>query len=202
MTHVLMLNQDYTPLQVITWRKAMEHLIAGKVELLEDYADRAIRTARESFPFPAVVRLVEHYVQRRVRLSRQNIIARDAYTCQYCGAQPRKSSGSPDLQRLTIDHVVPRAHAQGGWVTLPWSGERVRLTSWKNLLTSCASCNFEKADRTPRQAGMHPRKLPAPPSSNAIAWMFISRQRIPDEWKGYLDESNPWARYWSVELSD
>lgn len=202
MSSVLVLNIDYTPLEVISWRCAMEKLVMGKVELVEEYAGRVVRSAREEFPFPAVVRLVGNYVRRRVRLSRSNIFARDAYTCQYCGARPRRQSGAPDLQELTIDHVVPRAQSRGGWVTLPWSGERVRVTSWKNVLTACGPCNFDKADRTPSEAGLTPRKTPRPPSTLDVAWMGIIKYRIPDEWKDYLPEGSPWADYWDVELAD
>lgn len=199
-TSVLLLNIDYTPLEVISWRRAVEQLLAGRVQLVEKYPDRMIRSPSVSLAFPAVVRLIGQYVKRRIRLTRRNILARDTFTCQYCGARPRRSTGGPRLEELTIDHVVPRAQAQGGWVTLPWTGRRVRITSWENVLTACEACNARKADRTPDQAGMPMRKRPRPPSTVDIAWMSIFRGDIPDEWRDYLPPGSPWAEYWDVEL--
>ncbi len=199
MNAVLVLNVDYTPLEVISWRDAIEKIIMGKVELVEAYVGRFIRSPSTQFPFPAVVR-VSKYVRRRVRLSRKNIISRDAYTCQYCGCRPRKKSGVPRLESLTIDHVVPRAQAQKGWVTLPWSGNRVRVTSWENVLTACAPCNSNKANRTPRQAGVKMRKRPKPPSTLDLAWMSIFKHEVPPEWKDYLPLNSPWRDYWDAEL--
>ncbi len=197
---VLLLNIDYTPLEVISWRDAITKIIAGKVELVERYVDRFIRSPSVTFPFPAVVRITSRYVRRRVRLSRGNILCRDAYTCQYCGVRPRRSSGAPRLEDLTIDHVVPRAQARKGWVTLPWNGTRARVTSWENVLTACGPCNARKADRTPGEARMTMRRRPRTPSSLDIAWMSLLRYEIPDEWQGYLPQDSHWRDYWSAEL--
>lgn len=198
---VLVLNIDYTPLEVISWRAAIEKLFMGKIEVVERYADRFIRSPSVQFPFPAVVRLITGYARRKVKLSRKHILERDGFTCQYCGLRPRKASGTPHIEVLTIDHVVPRAHSQGGWVTLPWTGELVRVTSWENLLTACERCNGDKADRTPAQAGLTMRKRPRAPSPMDLARMNILRYEIPEEWKDYLPADSPWRDYWDGELS-
>jgi len=202
MSSVLVLNIDYTPLEVISWRDAIEKLLMGKVEVVERYADRVVRSPSIEVVLPAVVRLVTGYARRKVRLSRKHVIERDAYTCQYCGLRPRRACGSPRLEVLTIDHVVPRAQARAGWVTVPWSGERVRVTSWENVLTACEDCNTTKADRTPSQAGLRMRKRPRAPSPVDIARMSILRYDIPDEWKDYLPQDSPWRAYWESELED
>lgn len=176
---VLVLNVDYSPLEVISWRKAMEKIVIGKVELVTAYIDRVIRSPSTEFPFPAVVRLVGRYARRRVRLARRNILARDAHTCQYCGIRPPSSE-------LTVDHVVPKAHARGGRVRLP-NGDVVRVNSWVNEVAACRPCNTRKADRTPAQAAMKLRRLPRVPSRVDIAWMKIrANGSIPDEWSFYL----------------
>ena len=51
-----------------------------------------------------------------VRLTRRNLMLRDAHECQYCGKRP-------PLRDLNIDHVLPRS--RGG------------VDSWENLVTSC-----------------------------------------------------------------
>lgn len=54
------------------------------------------------------------------------ILARDGYTCAYCG---RKGSAKVKLE---IDHVTPES----------WGGP----TTANNLVTSCARCNNRKSD--------------------------------------------------------
>lgn len=202
MESVLVLNVDFSPLQVISWSVAMEKLVLGKVEVLVEYAGRVIRSAHQTFPFPAVVRLTGKFVKRRVRLSRSHVLARDAYTCCYCGARPRRPGGAPRLDELTLDHVVPRAQAREGWVVLPWSRERVRVSSWENFLTACKTCNADKADRTPAEARMTMRKIPTAPTPAELAWMSIFQYKIPEEWTFYLPEDSPWKGYWDAELVD
>lgn len=202
MQAVLVLNADYSLLEIVSWQQAVSMLVAEKVRLVEEYAGRVLRSTSLTMPFPAVVvRTTFVRARRRVRFSRKNIIARDAYTCQYCGARPRRHSGAPDLESLTLDHVVPRSHARGGWVTLPWNRQRVRVTSWENVLTACEPCNGAKADRTPEQAGMTLRKHPKPPTALDVAWMSLFRYEIPGEWQSYLPEDSPWKDYWDGELS-
>jgi len=199
---VLVLNIDYTPLEVVPWRDAMEKILLGKAELVEGYAGRFIRSAKKSWAWPAVVRLTTGYVKRKVKLSRKNVLARDSYTCQYCGVRPRKSGGAPRLEDLTIDHVFPKSRAKNGWVNLPWNGDRARVTSWENLLTACERCNTGKADRTPKEAGLTMRSRPKAPGTMDVARMSIMSVRIPEEWKMYLPEDSPWRDYWSVALDD
>ena len=199
---VLVLNIDYSPLEVIDWKEAIAKILMGKVEMVEEYAGKFIRTSRESWAFPAVVRLTGKYVKRKAKLSRSNLLARDGYTCQYCGITPRKASGVPRLEVLTLDHVFPKSRAVNGWVTLPWSGDLARVTSWENLLTACQACNGEKGAQTPGEAGLHMRSLPRVPSSYDLARMSIFQYRIPKEWTFYLPEGSPWAGYWDDELED
>ena len=201
---VLVLNADFSLLEVVHWQKAVSMIFRDQVRVVEEYSGRLLRSASSSMAFPAVVARVD-FVQprKRVRFSRKNILCRDAYTCQYCGVQPRKKTGSPLIEELTIDHVVPRSHSRDGWVRLPWNGKQVRVTSWENILTACISCNSDKADRTPAQAGMHMKKLPKSPSTVDIAWMSLHRYEIPEEWQLYLPEgASEWKEYWSVELEE
>lgn len=199
---VLVLNIDYTPLEVISWRDAIEKILMGKVELVEKYAGQFIRSASASWDSPAVVRITTKFVRRKVKMSRKNVLSRDGYTCQYCGLRPRRSGGAPRLEILTIDHVFPKSRAVNGWVTLPWNGNRARVTSWENLLTACESCNTGKADRTPREAGLKMRKVPRAPSTMDVARMSILSYQIPEEWKLYLPEGSPWRDYWTVALDE
>lgn len=196
---VLVLNADFSLLEVVDWQAAVSMLILDKVRMVEEYAGRFLRSTSVTMPFPAVVVRTEYVkTKRRTKFSRKNVLARDSYTCQYCGAKPRRSNGSPDLAALTLDHVVPRAQSKDGWVMS--SGKRVRITSWENITTACEPCNALKADRTPQQAQMTLRRPPRPPTAVDVVWMGMFRHTIPSEWKDYLPENSPWRDYWDGEL--
>jgi len=164
---VLVLNQNYEPLNVCNLKRAVVLLWRGKAEVLEN-GSGVIRSASSFLPRPSVIRLV--YLIKRPRpqrkLTRREVFIRDQYTCQYCGRQTHD---------LTIDHVIPRH--RGG------------QHQWENVVSACAACNRRKAGRLPLEAGMKPLRQPAPPH---ITSYYIVRQHIEGhrEWMKYIPE---WA---------
>ncbi len=143
MSQVLVLNASYEPLNITTWRRAMVMMLKGKAESLEHDPNRPIRPDTLQ---PTVIRL-RYYVRvpfRELPLTRRNIFHRDGNQCQYCGVT--------SSEKLSIDHVIPRS--RGG------------LDSWENVTTACLSCNIEKGNRTPKEAGMPLKRVPRKPSSS------------------------------------
>lgn len=110
--------------------------------------------------------------ERSVIFSRKNIFKRDRYTCQYCACQPGP-------EELTIDHVMPRS--RGG------------TSSWENSLLACVECNRKKANRTPAEAGMTPRKVPKKPSWKTLTQVHPKMRR--ESWTQFLGRA-----YWEIEL--
>ncbi|MEQ1570295.1 MAG: HNH endonuclease [Myxococcota bacterium] len=197
---VLVLNADWTPLRVVPWERAVSLLLEDKVSMVESYAGRVIRSASLGIPHPAVVVLRRYQAFRsRVRFNRQNVLARDSYTCQYCGTRPVRASGKPDLGELTLDHVVPRAQSADGRVRAA-DGRMVALTCWDNVVTACVACNASKADRTPVEAKMPLRQRPHVPSGLELVWMAVLQVDIPDEWREWMPAGSPWRDYWTAEL--
>ncbi len=97
---VLLLNSNYEPLNVCNMRRAISLLLLGKAEVLTQ-REAPVQTIRGSVNAPSVLKM-RYQVKRpmpQLRLSRHSVLARDNYTCQYCGLRSRE---------LTIDHVVPR----------------------------------------------------------------------------------------------
>jgi 5-methylcytosine-specific restriction endonuclease McrA len=140
---VLVLNQNYEPLNVCNVRRAIVLVIDGKAEILEAH-DASVATASRRFPWPSVIRLV-YLIRRprpRVKLTRREIFIRDGFTCQYCGRQ----AGD-----LTIDHIIPRS--RGGQHT------------WDNLVSACKPCNHRKGGKSLGEARMHLRTQPREPSA-------------------------------------
>lgn len=164
MERTLLLSQSYEPIATISWQRAICLLTLGKVEIVEEY-DRDVRSVSVVFKMPSVVRLIRAFRRhrKRVKFSKQNVFARDRWRCQYCGTKA-------PISDLTYDHMLPRS--RGG------------KTCWENIVTACRDCNARKADRTPEEAGMKPRKRPERPNWVPVFSVNVS-QNIPDTWRDY-----------------
>ncbi|MGB2799771.1 MAG: HNH endonuclease [Dehalococcoidia bacterium] len=164
---VLVLNQNYEPLNVARARRAVVLLLRGKAELLENGAG-VIHTINELIPLPSVIRLV--YLVKRPRLQRKltrhEVFRRDGYTCQYCGRHTKE---------LTLDHVIPRYKG----------GKHV----WENVVSACIPCNNRKAGCTPEEAGM---RLIRQPSAPHVSGYFIPYEYIHghSEWQKFVPVSH------------
>lgn len=188
MRDVLLLNADFTPIRVVSWQRAVSLLMCDKVRLVAPYTDRFVRSPTLTLSWPAVVSLARYArFIARPKLNRRHILARDHYRCQYCGFTPYSGEGRPDMSLLTMDHVVPRAHAVNGRVRVPWTDEIVFATSWENLVTACTECNYRKADRTPAQAGMTLRARPRRPGAMDGLRITMSRISVPPEWEAFIN---------------
>ena len=94
---VLVLNQNYQPLNVCTVRRAVVLLGIGKAEPLENGRGE-VHTPSHAIPIPSVIRLM-YLIKRPLlqrRLSRKEVFLRDNYTCLYCG----RETGARRLQAL------------------------------------------------------------------------------------------------------
>ena len=86
-SHVLVLNASYEPLNVCSTRRAHVLVWKGKAEVVERL-DEPLRTATNTYTRPHVIRLVTYVrVPRSVkrRISRRALFARDGWRCVYCG---------------------------------------------------------------------------------------------------------------------
>lgn len=206
---VLVLNDDYVPLSVVGWQKAIKRTLCQSDECEEcdghgflqhktcelcggtgqaqgavavEYYDMWIKDSKgREYPIPAVIANKHHTkrLYRKIPYSRVNVYRRDELRCQYCGIQYPASE-------LTLDHVVPRSM---------WKGPGTP-TDWHNIVACCIDCNRKKNNQTPEQAGMQLRKVingqtvyykkPKQPTYSEIV-LGVSRTRYPDEWKPYLE---------------
>lgn len=135
---VLVLNASYEPLNICNWKRAVVLIFKGKAEQVEHNG----KVIYPNFHIPSVIRL-RNYVKipyKEIPLTRRNLMYRDHYKCQYCGAK---------TIALTIDHVIPSS--RGG------------TDSWENVVACCQRCNVKKSNRTPKEANMHLLKAPGTP---------------------------------------
>jgi 5-methylcytosine-specific restriction endonuclease McrA len=160
---VLVLNQNYEPLNVCNLRRAMVMVLCGKAEILEN-GRGFVRSARRAWPVPSVIRLgyMIHRPLPRVRLCRKEVFRRDQYTCQYCGRKTGK---------LTMDHVVPRY--RGGQY------------SWDNLVSACPACNRRKGGKTVAQANMQLLHSPFEPRPTG-RYLFQPYLAQNEEWDKFV----------------
>ena len=134
---VLLLNQTYEPLGTVSVARAIIMTLKNTVAVEELDGDRVLRSAREEFPVPSVIRRRTYINVRRRReasgMKRLRIYMRDKFRCQYCGEKKVAAE-------LTLDHIVPRS--RGG------------DNSPVNIVTACVPCNNRKSNRTPAEARM------------------------------------------------
>ncbi len=162
---VLVLNQNYVPINICTSRRAIVLVEKGKSEAL-DYYPHNIHTVSMLFDIPSIIRL-SYMVKRPYsprKISKKEIFLRDQYTCQYC------SRKTPDL---SLDHVIPRI--QRGPHT------------WENVVAACLPCNLRKAGRTPIEADMRLLREPKIPQPNP--YRILQNYSIIDDWLPYV----PWS---------
>lgn len=177
----LVLDASYLPVARCHWQRALTLLFAGKVEVVENYEDREIRSVTMAIKMPSIIRFLRAMRSKKkaIKFSRENVYTRDNGKCQYCGVKVPRAN-------ITYDHITPRA--QGG------------VTEWTNIVISCGPCNQKKGNRTPAQASMRllstpvrPKKLPDH-MHLTIQW----RKGDPMNWRDYLASHH----YWNSELEE
>lgn len=135
MTQCVLLNADYSFLNIVNWKRAMCLIVKGKVQVLK-HSEIMIRSAEGLvMKIPAVmklIKLIRTLYRSRVPFSKKNVFVRDGFKCVYCGANKEK---------LTIDHIIPMS--RGG------------KTCFENCVSCCKACNNKKGGKTPREASMY-----------------------------------------------
>jgi len=160
---VLVLNQNFEPLNVCNVRRALVLLGRDKAETIEN-GRGYLHSASDIFEIPSVIRLA--YLIRRPRpqgrLTRRDIFLRDQFTCQYCGSQSKD---------LTLDHVLPRH--RGG------------THEWDNVVAACKHCNHKKAGHTPEEAHMYLRREPYQPTYSYFRTFYHYLERN-EGWRKFI----------------
>lgn len=212
-TKVLVLNDDYTPLNAVHWKKAMKRLFESPCERCKESGrvyirDRnVVETCNHChgtglLPPANVVEYFENmYVVRDGRgnehlvpavIANAHHVKRKFRRVPYSKPNVLKRDGFRcqfcgkqfSPQDLTLDHVVPRSVWKSG-----------TPTHWNNIVAACRPCNLRKANRTPEQAGMPLKKLvrgrwvnykkPKAPTTEEIA-LGLAYRNIPEEWETYV----------------
>jgi len=165
----LVLNYSYEPLQFCSAKRAIIMILNGRAEFIESDG-YVVRSPSTTFKLPAVIRvlnMVKRARRKETVFSKKNILRRDNFICQYCGAYEKP---------LTIDHVLPKS--RGG------------KSSWNNVVVACKPCNLKKGNQTPSETGMQLHKKPSKPEFH---WPFFQLPCEPishlEIWRKYLPKS-------------
>jgi 5-methylcytosine-specific restriction endonuclease McrA len=166
---VLLLNASYEPLRVITLRRAIGLIVAGKVDLIAAHDDDVIRTSGgATYEVPAVLRLrnmVRVPFQATATLSRRAIEARDERRCQVVGC---------DRIGHTVDHIVPKS--RGGQHT------------WTNVALMCTRHNSQKGAHLLSELGWKLKREPVAPRGEIVLLARAGVRAAPPAWAPYLPE--------------
>lgn len=174
MTDALVLNIDWEPVGKMNWERVMTQFYKGKIEIIESYEDKLIRSVTFSIKMPAVVRELTRYQRRTaIKFSRENVYTRDKGQCQYCNKNVSR-------QEATYDHVIPKYY--GG------------KTKWDNIVIACHPCNQKKGSKTVEQAGMKLKIKPIRPKSLPQNFKFTLtwKKDMPIEWRDCLVSLGYW----------
>lgn len=152
MSTVVLLNYDYTFLNMISWKKAVKLLVKGKASVVK-YSDSIIKNQEKTFEMfiPKVLRLVSYIkIIRKIKVvfTRRAVFLRDENTCVYCGKKGKQLNNGN--VHITIDHVIPKS--KGG------------RSEFENCVTSCMECNRKKNNKLPHEVGMKLRIKPWHPT--------------------------------------
>ena len=168
---VLLLNASEEVLEVIPWWEAVKKIILHKVVCPHNYNDYyKIKTTSGDFELPSAL-ILSNYVHipyKKASITKNNILKRDGYKCQYCGCSLGPTT-------MTIDHVLPESRG----------GKR----HWLNVVSSCKRCNNLKDNRTPEEAKMKLLNRPFVPDRTIMVLSILDRDQIK-KWSRWIKENS------------
>ena len=170
----LVLNADFQPISITSASRSIALCQVNKAAVLE-HSGLQLRSEKETIAAPSVIVLstyikVGREAQKRVRdtATRYEILRRDAFECQYCGAPA-----------TTLDHVFPISKG-GKW-------------TWDNMVAACWPCNNKKGSKLLSSAdlGMSLRRPARKPTSGE----HITLRHTVDEATSPLAYRRTWRKY-------
>ena len=168
MTGILLLDQGYQPISVISVKRAVCLLLDGSAE---GVAEETIpmRSAYSVVEVPLVLKLgyavKVPFRKSEIPCTRRGVLARDNHECQFV-TQRGPCYSTAD----TIDHLHPKSKG----------GEKL---SWTNLVASCATHNHQKSDRSMEEMGWRLKRQPKAPRGS----VRMNVTNAPSAWVPWLN---------------
>ena len=156
----VLLNADYTYLNIVDWKRAVCLMVKNKVQVLS-YSERIVRGAEGLvMKVPAVIKLIKFIraiYRARVHFNKRNVLVRDRFICMYCGKKSRN---------LTVDHIIPKS--RGG------------KSDFDNCVACCKPCNNKKGRHLPSEVRMYLKKKPTQPTISEFLRIKLASLGIDD----------------------
>lgn len=182
MRNCLVLNSDYTPIDIINWQRAFLMVLGdGKNAYpIQHHEHTILDSAGRKYQLPSII-VLKKYVNNQNQITyckytRVNVFTRDDFHCMYCGQKFKTDD-------LTIDHVVPLSR----YKKLGYKGNP---NSLDNVVTACYKCNVKKGNHTCDECKMHPIKKPRRITKREALINKIRNMKIPVEWEDYIQNVN------------
>lgn len=158
MPRTVILNGDYTFLNLVDWKRAVRLMVKQKAEVLK-FSDTVLRNGEGKVitKVPLVMRLIKiirMIYRHKVPFSKKNVFVRDKFKCGYCGSS----------KNLTVDHIIPTS--RGG------------KSTFDNCMTACKPCNNKKDRRLPSEAKMHLTHQPYTPTISEFIRLKMKQLKI------------------------
>jgi 5-methylcytosine-specific restriction endonuclease McrA len=159
MDSCIILNADYTFLNIVSWQKAITLMVKGKTEVLK-YTKKVVRNFERTviMKIPAVMKLINiiRIIYRtHVPFNKRNIIVRDGFKCAYCNTESKS---------LTVDHIVPTS--RGG------------KSNFENCVAACKKCNAKKGNKLPSEISMYLQRKPFQPTIAEFLRLKLKKLKI------------------------
>lgn len=157
MSGVLVLDCTETPVGYATLRSAVKKIVKQKAFPMAGATIIATYyTSAGAIEIPSIIKLsvvVPVWKFNNTKYpSKSLILARDDYTCQYCG---RTKAELKKGEILTIDHVKPQSSFD----------KPEQANTWTNQVTACFKCNNKKDNKSLAECGMTLLKKPVRPNT-------------------------------------
>ena len=197
-THVLLLNRNFSAIQVTSWERALTLLYLDRAAVVDDeyqvhdFKDwielsKSIKASPEGFVHTPTLRLAipevialkvfDKVPRQAIPFTRRNIYRHYGYRCCYCGKHFPSSE-------LNLEHVVPRSRGGG--------------TDWSNIVTACIPCNLRKANRLPSEARMRlVVPISRPKLRHGLTLVVRSPIRMRRSWQRFVN-----SIYWDSQIEE
>ena len=174
MSATLVLDNTWRALDFISPERAIVLCLMGKATVISEFKDRVYHSQYLTINVPKIISL-KIYVPlssaATAKVTRRILLARDNYTCQYCG---KHHSELAKGITLTKDHIIPVAKFKGVTRTERYK----KADKWENVVVACSACNRRKEDKLPEEVGMELLKTPTRPRGVTLTILAADEEQM------------------------
>ena len=174
MAATLVLDNTWRPLEFIAPERAIVLCLMDKATVISEYENKVYHSQYLTINVPKIISL-KIYVplsdEETSKITRRILLARDNYTCQYCGTHAKDL---PKGSLLTKDHIIPVSKFEGSTRAEKYH----KADTWENVVTACSSCNNKKDNKLLEEVGMKLRSKPVRPKGITLTLLAEDEEQL------------------------